>query len=98
MQKRRARGQSTIKAQIGGEIWYRVASLENSGPDDRHFVLSTDGSGTTTLRFGDGVHGTRLPTAADRIVATYRSSKRFVAVVQRQGGVIVDTDWCERDL
>ena len=41
-------------------------------------------SGTTTVRFGDGENGARLPTGADRVVAAYRSSKRFVAVVQQQ--------------
>lgn len=84
-----------IELQVGGEAWHRVASLANSGPDDRHFVLTTDPSGTTTLRFGDGEHGARLPAGADEVVAAYRSSKRFVAVVQQQGRVIVDNDWSE---
>jgi|SRR4029453_14009817 hypothetical protein len=100
MQKRERRAASgiAIELQIDGEVWHRVASLENSGPDDRHFVLTTDERGTTTVRFGDGEHGSRLPTGADQIVAAYRSSKRFVAVLQQPGRVVVDKDWSEGDL
>jgi len=72
-----------------------VVSLEKSGPEDRHFVATTDTNGSSTVRFGDGEHGARLPTGTDRIVAAYRSSKRFVAVVEQQGRVIVDKDWSE---
>jgi hypothetical protein len=84
-----------IELQIDGETWHRVESFADSGPDDRDFVLSTDESGATTLQFGDGEHGARLPGAADQVVAVYRSSKRFVAVVEEQGRVIVDRDWHE---
>jgi hypothetical protein len=91
--KQRDSSEIAVDLQIGGEVWHRVASLDNSGPDDRHFVLATDEGGTTTVRFGDGAHGARLPAEADAIVAAYRRSKRFVAVVDQQGRVIVDNDW-----
>lgn len=91
--KRQSRSGIAIELQIDGEVWHRVASLEGSGPDDRHFVATTDENGTTTLRFGDGEHGAQPSAGADRLVATYRSSKRFVAVLQQQGRVIVDRDW-----
>ena len=84
-----------IELEIKGETWHRVESLADSGPDDRHFVVSTNESGVTTLQFGDGEHGARLPSAPDGVVAAYRESKRFVAVLQQQGRVIVDRDWPE---
>ena len=100
MQKRKKQAPSgiAIDLQIDGEVWHRVASLENSGPEDRHFVVITDENGTTTVRFGDGEHAARLPTGADQVVAAHRSSKRFVAVVEQQGRVIVDKDWSEGGL
>src|SRR4051812_15481366 len=94
--KQRASNEVAIDLQVGGEVWHRVASFADSGPADRHFVLTTDDRGTTTVRFGDGVHGARLPGGADEVVAAYRRSKRFVAVVQQQGRVILDNDWSER--
>lgn len=75
MQQRKGRGQSgtAIELRIEGDVWHRMASLEDSGPDDRHFVAITDASGATSLRFGDGVHGARLPAGTDRGGATHRS-------------------------
>ena len=86
-----------IDMQTDGEVWSRVPSLENSRPEDRHFVVVTDENGTT-LRFGDGVHGARLPGGGDRVAATYVSSKRFVGVARQQGRVILDEDWDESGL
>jgi hypothetical protein len=57
--------------------------------------MITDENGATTVRFGDGAHGARLPADADAIVAAYRTARRFVAVVEQQGRVIVDNDWNE---
>jgi len=93
--KRQAPSGIAIELQIDSKVWHRVDSLENSGPEDRHFVAITDENGTTTLRFGDGEHGVRLPTGADRAVAAYQSSKHFVAVTQQQGRVLVDNDFSE---
>src|SRR5215472_12504465 len=97
MQRSKARRPSAIaiELQIDGETWHRVDALDESGPDDRHFVVITDDNGIANIRFGDGKHGSRLPTRTDRIAAVYGSSKRFVAVVQQQGCVIVDKDWNE---
>ena len=78
--------------QLDNEVWHRVPSLANSSPEDRHFVLNTDENGTTTLRFGDGIHGARLPGGPDRVAAAYISSNNFVAVVLQQGRLIVDVD------
>jgi hypothetical protein len=97
MQKRKARvpGDLAIDLEVGGEVWHRVGSFDDSGPDDRHFVLTTDERGATTVRFGDGAHGARLPAGTDAVVAAYRRSQRFVAVVQQQGRVILDNEWRE---
>ncbi len=87
-----------VELQIGGEVWHRVDSLEASAPDDRHFVVTTDATGVTTMRFGDGIHGAQLPTGTDQIESVYRTAKHFVAVLQQQGRVIVDKDWNEGPL
>jgi len=92
--KRPSRSGIATELEIAGKTWHRVGSLAKSGPDDRHFVESTDESGVTTLQFGDGEHGARLPAAADRVSA-YQSSKHFVGVAQQQGRVMLDSDWHE---
>ena len=69
--KKRASSEIAIDLQIGGEIWHRVASLADSGPDDRHFVLTTDESGATTVRFGDGTREQRLTGWVIHILANH---------------------------
>jgi hypothetical protein len=56
----------------GGVVWKEVPTLYTAGPRDQVFTTQTDGSGVTTLIFGDGVRGARLPTGQDNVVATYR--------------------------
>jgi len=92
--KRRPAG-IKVELQIAGELWRQVPTLETAGPEDRVFVTSTNPNGTTTVLFGDGTNGARLPTGTNNIAATYRPSKRFTAVVMQQGRVILDKDWGE---
>jgi hypothetical protein len=58
----------TIK--IDGRRWQQVKSLAKSGPSDREYVAQTM-HGKTTIIFGDGVRGARLPTGSN-VEATYR--------------------------
>jgi hypothetical protein len=50
------------------EEWIEVPSLDESGPDDRHFTLDRE---TGRVTFGDGEHG-RRPAAGSLVEATYR--------------------------
>ena len=59
--------------EIDGVIWTRVETLADSGPADRHYVLSVDpDTGAASLRFGDGSSGALLPVGTD-VTATYQS-------------------------
>ena len=55
-----------------GELWREVRSLALAGPGQRVYMVTTDESGRATLRFGDGLHGARLPSGSDNVSATYR--------------------------
>ncbi|HXM45790.1 MAG TPA: baseplate J/gp47 family protein [Bryobacteraceae bacterium] len=56
-----------------GEPWAEVSSLYRAGPDAAVYALSTDSRGAVTLRFGDGIHGARLPTGRENVSAEYRT-------------------------
>ena len=58
---------------VQGTPWTEVPTLFNSGPNDRHYTVSTDMDGKAWVAFGDGVKGARLPTGLENIVATYRA-------------------------
>jgi hypothetical protein len=65
--------QSTLKVIVNGMQWHEVDNLASATPFDRSFVTSTDDSGKTSVTFGDGVHGARVPTGIENILATYRN-------------------------
>jgi hypothetical protein len=81
--------------EVNGELWHRVRTFEGTGPADRVYVVRTNEDGTTTLIFGDGKHGARLPTGIDQVAVTYNPSKHYNAVLIQQGQVILDGDWNE---
>jgi hypothetical protein len=64
---------STIGVRVDEVAWSEVPSLLDAGPDSQVFAVSTDLQGHTQVVFGDGENGSRLPTGADDVVATYRT-------------------------
>jgi predicted phage baseplate assembly protein len=53
-------------------LWREVPTLYDAGPADQVYTLRTTG-GQSTVEFGDGRHGARLPTGRENVLATYRS-------------------------
>jgi len=84
-----------IEILVDGEIWRRVPTLGDAGPDDPVYVLERHDDGTSTLHFGDGRHGARLPAGTDRVTARYTPSSRYTAVMMQSGRVLLDRDWNE---
>jgi hypothetical protein len=62
----------TMTAQVSGLTWTPVPSLFDAGPQDRVYALSQGGDGSTTVRFGDGIKGARLPTGQNNVRFSYR--------------------------
>ena len=46
------------------------------------YITRTDDTGQTTIQFGDGVMGARLPTGQDNVRATYRKGLGLAGTVQ----------------
>jgi predicted phage baseplate assembly protein len=61
-----------LEVRVEDVEWTRVDSLFDAGPRDRVYVVRQAESGQTTVTFGDGVHGSRLPTGAENVRASYR--------------------------
>jgi hypothetical protein len=64
---------STLKVFVNEVQWRESASLAPLGPTDRKFITRTDDVGTTTVIFGNGERGARLPTGRENVRAEYRS-------------------------
>ncbi len=65
--------QSTLGVRVNDMTWHETRNLAFVGVADRNFVTATDNSGKTSVVFGDGAHGARLPTGVENITATYRN-------------------------
>lgn len=65
---------STVSIRVNDVPWREVPSLFGQGPNDQVYTLSTDDDGRTSVIFGDGRSGARVPTGRENIVATYRSA------------------------
>lgn len=63
---------STLEVRVNGEAWTEVPSLHGCGPGDRVFITWRDDAGRSTVKFGDGTTGARLPTGAGNVTARYR--------------------------
>jgi hypothetical protein len=64
--------QSTLEVRVDELKWQEVDTLHGRGPSDKVYVLSTDAEGQSTVQFGDGHTGARVPTGTENIQATYR--------------------------
>lgn len=65
--------QSTLSVRVNDMQWHETRNLAFMGAADRNFVTATDNGGKTTVQFGDGSHGARLPTGVENVVASYRN-------------------------
>ncbi|MDQ0953720.1 putative phage baseplate assembly protein [Streptomyces phaeochromogenes] len=61
-----------LEVRVDGVLWHEVDSLAGRGPRERVYITGTTADGRTTVTFGDGVHGARLPSGHENIRARYR--------------------------
>ncbi len=65
--------ESTLDVKVNGISWTEVPSLFEQSPRSQSYVLRQGDDGSTTIEFGDAIHGTRLPSGQENVVATYRT-------------------------
>lgn len=63
--------QSTLEIRVDGVLWHHVSSFHDQSPSSRVYLAQRDEQGRTTVVFGDGVHGARLPSGLENVVAKY---------------------------
>ncbi|MGX5208028.1 putative baseplate assembly protein [Streptomyces violaceus] len=61
-----------LEIRIDGVLWHEVDSLAGRGPTERVYITGATADGRTTVTFGDGVHGARLPSGHENVRARYR--------------------------
>jgi predicted phage baseplate assembly protein len=63
---------STLEVRVNGVRWHEVDSFAGRGPLEPVYVTWLGPDGRIRIRFGDGVHGARLPTGSENVRAHYR--------------------------
>jgi hypothetical protein len=64
--------QSTLVVRVNEIEWQEGTDLAALGPTDHDYITQTDDSDQTTVVFGNGEHGARVPTGSANIKAVYR--------------------------
>jgi hypothetical protein len=64
---------STLEVFVDGIPWQEVESLGGTGPQDHVFGTRASDDGRTTVMFGDGYNGARVPSGSKNVVAVYRT-------------------------
>jgi hypothetical protein len=64
--------QTTLEIRVNDLLWKEVPYFLDRGPDERIYITRRDDDGKTTVIFGDGKTGARLPTGQENIKAKYR--------------------------
>lgn len=64
---------STLQVRVNDVEWHESDTLAGLLPTDHKFVTLTDDEARTTVVFGNGKQGARLPTGSENITAVYRN-------------------------
>jgi predicted phage baseplate assembly protein len=63
---------STLRVRVNGVEWAQVGSLLGQSARAQVFTATTDDDAITTVTFGDGRTGSRLPSGVENVRASYR--------------------------
>lgn len=64
--------ETTLAIRVNDVLWSESDNLFALGPNVRKYITKTNDEGKTTVIFGDGEHGSRVPTGPENIKAVYR--------------------------
>ncbi|WP_230971487.1 putative baseplate assembly protein [Nitrogeniibacter aestuarii] len=63
---------STLEVRVNDILWEEADTLYNADAKAHRFETAQDDGGVTTIRFGDGIEGARLPGGSSNVRASYR--------------------------
>ena len=63
---------STLEVRVNDLLWHETPTLYGQESKDHVYIARRDDDSATTLQFGDGVTGARLPSGQNNVRAKYR--------------------------
>lgn len=64
--------ETSLSVRVNDILWKEVPSLYGRGPEERIYITRQNSQTQTTIVFGDGKTGARLPTGQQNVRAVYR--------------------------
>lgn len=64
---------STLEVRVDGVRWHDAGSLIRLGPTEHGYITRTGDDAKTSIVFGNGIHGARLPTGIENVTGVYRT-------------------------
>jgi hypothetical protein len=64
---------AALELRVNGEAWTETPSFFGRHPHEKLYTARQNDNGETSIVFGDGVNGARLPSGAMNVSATYRT-------------------------
>jgi hypothetical protein len=74
--------ETSLEVRINDLLWKEVPSFFGHRPEERIYVTRTDTEGKTTVTFGDGRTGARLPSGQENVKAKYRKGTGLGGLVK----------------
>jgi predicted phage baseplate assembly protein len=65
--------ESTLEVRVNDMLWHEATDLATLGPRDHSLFIRTGNDSKTTVVFGNGAQGARVPTGTENIKAVYRT-------------------------
>ena len=75
-------GETTLRVYVDDVRWHELPSLYGRDPRDRVYITRHESDGGTTVEFGDGRSGARLPSGPENVVARYRKGISLEGLVR----------------
>jgi len=63
---------SSLQIRVNDILWQEVTSLYGRGANEQVYTIINNDDATSTVQFGDGIHGARLPSGINNVRAEYR--------------------------
>lgn len=73
---------STLEIRVNDILWHEVEYFLDHLPNERIYITRRNDDGKTSVTFGDGITGARLPTGQENIKAKYRKGIGIAAMVK----------------
>ncbi len=74
--------ETTLKIYVNDILWHETDTFFGHGANERIYITRLGDDGKTTVIFGDGVTGSRLPTGAENVRAVYRKGTGLGGLVK----------------